>query len=53
MHMVRPEVLVSCIEAVKEEFPYILKSREESYEYAQNIFEVTQGKEPELEDLPF
>ena len=53
MHMIRPDVLVSCIEAVKEEFPYILKSREESYEYAQNIFEVTQGKEPELEDLPF
>jgi len=53
MHMVRPEVLVSCIEAVKGEFPYILKLKEESYEYAQNIFDVTQGKEPELEDLPF
>lgn len=53
MLMVRPDVLVSCIESVNKDFPYMLKSREESYEYAQNIFEVTQGKEPELDDLPF
>ena len=52
-YMIKPEVLISCIESVNKEFPYILKSREESYEYAQNIFEVTQGKEPELDDLPF
>ena len=53
MHMVRPEVLVSCIESVKEEFPHMLKSRRELCEHAQNIFEVTQGREPELDDLPF
>lgn len=54
MHMVRPEVLVSCIEAVKEEFPYILKSRRESYEHAENIYrEGTHVNEPNLEDLPF
>ena len=44
--------IVSCIESVKEEIPYILKSREESYEY-RNVVDITQGREPELEDLPF
>ena len=53
MHMVKPEVLISCIESVNKEFPYILKSGRESYDHAQNIFEVTQGREPELDDLPF
>tara|TARA_R110002012_G_scaffold5109_4_gene23245 strand:- start:196 stop:801 length:606 start_codon:yes stop_codon:yes gene_type:complete len=52
-YIVKPEVLVSCIKAVNEEFPYTPRSREESYEYAQNVFEVTQGREPELDDLPF
>ena len=52
--MVRPEVLVSCIESVNKEFPYILKSREESYEYAVNVFkEGSHVDEPELDDLPF
>jgi len=31
----------------------MLKSRRELCEHAQNIFEVTQGREPELDDLPF
>ena len=54
MLMVRPEVLVSCIESVNKEFPYILKSREESYEYAVNVFkEGSHVDEPELDDLPF
>ena len=52
-YMIKPEVLISCIESVNKDFPYILKSRRESYEHAQNIFEVTQGREPELDDLPF
>ncbi len=51
--MIKPEVLVSCIESVNKDFPYTLKSRRESYEHAENIFEVTQGREPELDDLPF
>ena len=53
-YMLKPEILISCIESVNKEFPYILKSREESYEYAQKrYFEITEGKEPELDDLPF
>ena len=52
-YMIKPEVLISCIKSVNKEFPYILKSRAESYEHAQNIFEATQGREPELDDLPF
>ncbi len=52
-YMIKPEVLISCIESVNKEFPYMLKSGRESYEHAQNIFEVTQGREPELDDLPF
>jgi len=53
-YMLKPEVLVSCIESVNKDFPYILKSREESYEHAQNIFkEGSHVDEPELDDLPF
>jgi len=53
IHIVKPEVLTSCIKSVNKEFPYMLKSGRESYEHAQNIFEVTQSREPELDDLPF
>ena len=53
MYAVKPEVLISCIESVNKDFPYLLLTEQESYEHAQNIFEVTQGREPELDDLPF
>ena len=53
--MLRPDILPSCINAVIEEFPHLDPNTDlnNQYEYAQNIFEVTQGKEPDLEDLPF
>ena len=54
MLMVRPDVLISCIESVNKEFPYVLKSREESYEYAVSTFkESSHVNESKLDDLPF
>tara|TARA_B100001287_G_C22681886_1_gene530937 strand:+ start:971 stop:1579 length:609 start_codon:yes stop_codon:yes gene_type:complete len=53
MYSIKPEVLISCIDSVNKDFPYLLMSEQEAYEHAQNIFEVTQGREPELDDLPF
>tara|TARA_B100000900_G_scaffold408299_1_gene422349 strand:- start:2225 stop:2833 length:609 start_codon:yes stop_codon:yes gene_type:complete len=53
MYAVKPEILISCIESVNKDFPYLLLTEQEAYEHAQNIFEVTQGREPELDDLPF
>ena len=50
----RPDVLISCIKAVTKEFPHlIVDTMQENYEYGMNIFDITQGKEPELENLPF
>ena len=53
--MLRPDILPTCIDAVVKEFPHLDPNTDlnNQYEYAQNIFEVTQGREPELEDLPF
>ncbi len=49
-----PGTLESCIKAVKEEFPFLLPpNSNDGYEYAQNIVEITQGREPNLDDLPF
>ena len=43
LYMIRPDILPSCFKTATQE----------SYEYAQNIFEVTQGIEPDFDDLPF
>ena len=49
-----PGVLESCIKIVTEELPYLVIDKEQAdYEYGINIFDISQGKEPELDDLPF
>jgi hypothetical protein len=52
--MLRPDILPTCINAVTEEFPYLDPNTDlnNQYEY-RNVFDISQGKEPELEDLPF
>jgi len=50
----RPDVLISCIKAVTEEFPHLDPNTDlnNQYEY-RNVFDFVASKEPELEDLPF
>jgi len=52
--MLRPDILPTCIEAVITEFPHLNPNTDlnNQYEY-RNVVDITQGREPELEDLPF
>lgn len=54
LYMIRPDILPSCFKTAAEENKYLrMDTTQESYEYAQNIYETTQGKEPDFDDLPF
>jgi hypothetical protein len=52
--MLRPDILPTCIDAVVKEFPHLDPNTDlnNQYEY-RNVFDITQGREPDLEDLPF
>jgi len=54
MYAVKPEILISCIESVNKDFPYLLLTEQEAYEHADNVYrEGAHVNEPELDDLPF
>ena len=52
--MLRPDILPTCIDAVVKEFPHLDPNTDlnNQYEY-RNVVDISQGREPELEDLPF
>lgn len=52
--MLRPDILPTCINAVIEEFPHLDPNTDlnNQYEY-RNVVDITQGREPDLDDLPF
>ena len=52
--MLRPDILPTCIEAVIKEFPYLDPNTDHNavHDY-RNVVDISQGKEPELDDLPF
>ncbi len=52
--MLRPDILPTCIDAVIKEFPHLDPNTDlnNQYEY-RNVVDITQGREPDLEDLPF
>jgi hypothetical protein len=52
--MLRPDILPTCIEVVINEFPHLDPNIDHNaiHDY-RNVVEITQGREPELEDLPF
>ena len=52
--MLRPDILPTCIDAVIKEFPHLDPNTDlnNQYEY-RNVVDISQGREPELEDLPF
>lgn len=52
--MLRPDILPTCINAVIEEYPHLDPNTDlnNQYEY-RNVVDISQGREPELEDLPF
>ena len=52
--MLRPDILPTCIDAVVKEFPYLDPNTDHNavHDY-RNVVDISQGREPELEDLPF
>ena len=52
--MLRPDILPTCIDAVVKEFPHLDPNTDlnNQYEY-RNVVDISQGREPELENLPF
>ena len=52
--MLRPDILPTCIDAVAKEFPHLDPNTDlnNQYEY-RNVVDIAQGREPDLEDLPF
>ena len=52
--MLRPDILPTCINAVIKEFPHLDPNTDlnNQYDYT-NVVDITQGKEADLEDLPF
>ena len=52
--MLRPDILPTCIAAVIKEFPYLDPNTDHNavHDY-RNVVDISQGREPELEDLPF
>ena len=52
--MLRPDILPTCIDAVIKEYQHLDPNTNLNnlYEY-KNILDISQGREPELDDLPF
>jgi hypothetical protein len=52
--MLRPDILPTCIDAVVKEFPYLDPNTDHNavHDY-RNVVDISQGREPELDDLPF